>query len=222
MTIALSIANGRIAPVFDVAGRVLIIPTEASSPDGGIPPEAAILVLPADASAAGRVLYLARNEVQVLICGAISWPAHELALSRGMEVRAFVAGDAETIFRAWRHDRLNEPDFAMPGCRGRTYWRRHPFADGEQEDLMKGKGQGGRGMGRGGGQGMGQGRGQCGGQGLGQGRKTGQGSGQNGPQVTREPGICRCPECGHTTPHQRALPCVQHQCPACGAVMVQG
>lgn len=159
MTIALSIANGRIAPVFDVAGRILLIPPDASHEDGDPPPDATIMALPPEASAPGRILLLERMGVRVLVCGAISRPAHELALSRGLEVRAFVAGDVWAVFRAWRHDRLHEPEFAMPGCRGRTCRRRNPFAEEEKEDVMKGKGQGNRNMGRGGGQGPGQGGG---------------------------------------------------------------
>ena len=73
-----------------------------------------------------------------------------------------------------------------------------PFGDGTGP-TGQGPGTGrGRGMGRGGGRGMG------GGSGLGVG------------------GNCRCPKCGATTPHQRAVPCYQVSCPQCGTKMVRG
>ncbi|HDH45077.1 MAG TPA: hypothetical protein ENG66_06790 [Thermococcus sp.] len=56
----------------------------------------------------------------------------------------------------------------------------------------------GRGFGRGGG------RGRMGGFGLGPG------------------GVCVCPNCGYTVPHQRGIPCYQMRCPKCGSPMVRG
>ncbi|MFW6409861.1 MAG: hypothetical protein ACOCZR_02350 [Halanaerobiales bacterium] len=60
------------------------------------------------------------------------------------------------------------------------------------------------------GSGMGQGRG-AGGRGQGQGRKQGL-----GPS-----GECVCPNCGHTVPHQRGVPCYQQTCPECGTQMTR-
>jgi len=55
----------------------------------------------------------------------------------------------------------------------------------------------GRGMGRGGGRGRG------GGQGLGLG------------------GGCYCPNCKHTEPHERGVPCFNRKCPKCGTLMAR-
>jgi len=30
---------------------------------------------------------------------------------------------------------------------------------------------------------------------------------------------CRCPQCGHTQPHKRGVPCTSLSCPKCGAQM---
>ena len=30
---------------------------------------------------------------------------------------------------------------------------------------------------------------------------------------------CVCPQCGHTQPHQRGVPCLQIKCPQCGAAL---
>ena len=68
---------------------------------------------------------------------------------------------------------------------------------------MNGANRSGRGMGGG----MGQGRG-------GRGRMGGQ---QAGGAV----GTCRCPNCGHTQPHERGVPCTQVQCPKCKTAMIR-
>ncbi len=68
----------------------------------------------------------------------------------------------------------------------------------------------GRGTGPTGG-GPGSGRGQ--GRGGGRGRMGGFGGGTGGN--------CICPACGTTAPHQRGTPCMQMQCPKCGAAMTR-
>ncbi len=64
---------------------------------------------------------------------------------------------------------------------------------------------GGRGMGGGGGGGGGAGRGRGGGGGF-----------RLGPG-----GSCVCPGCGHRTPHQQGIPCVEMKCAKCGMVMTR-
>ena len=32
--------------------------------------------------------------------------------------------------------------------------------------------------------------------------------------------ICRCPNCGYTTKHNRGIPCNQNSCPRCGTRLV--
>jgi ribosomal protein L15 len=60
------------------------------------------------------------------------------------------------------------------------------------------------------------GRGNGGGQGMGGGRGR-----KGGPIAGGAVGTCRCPNCGHTQPHERGVPCTQVQCPKCKTSMVR-
>jgi hypothetical protein len=49
------------------------------------------------------------------------------------------------------------------------------------------------------------------------------GAGQEQGGVAAGPdGICICPQCGHSQPHERGVPCTQVMCPKCGAAMRRG
>jgi hypothetical protein len=64
------------------------------------------------------------------------------------------------------------------------------------------------------------------GQGPGSGRGAGRGSGRGrmgGTSPGAGPGgVCKCPSCGQTVPHQIGQPCYQLSCPKCGTKMVRG
>jgi hypothetical protein len=62
--------------------------------------------------------------------------------------------------------------------------------------------------------------------GAGQGREVGFGaagrSRRNGNRAgAGTGGVCVCPHCGATLPHQRGVPCFQTTCPDCGAAMLR-
>lgn len=75
----------------------------------------------------------------------------------------------------------------------------------------------GRGRGKGGpGSGAGQGQG---------GARKGQGPGGRGRQggtAAGPDGVCVCPQCGHSQPHERGVPCAQVMCPKCAVAMRRG
>jgi hypothetical protein len=55
---------------------------------------------------------------------------------------------------------------------------------------------------------------------------TGQGRGQGGnrmggPRAAGVGGHCLCPQCGHSEPHGRGVPCMQKKCPKCGTAMIR-
>lgn len=110
MKAVFTIWNERIAPVFDVARKAVIIERD----DAAVLSETH-LVLP-EGSAIEKIVFLARQGVDVLICGAMSRSARSAADGYGMAVHAFIAGEVGDVVRAWLDGRLGESGFAMPGC----------------------------------------------------------------------------------------------------------
>jgi predicted Fe-Mo cluster-binding NifX family protein len=186
--------NTRIAPVFDVARQLHLV--EA---DGGRIVDEQTETLPQD-SAAGRLVRLAESGVQVLVCGAISWPMRAMVEAYGIRVIPFVAGELRQVIEAWLRGSLEANNtFDMPGGpHGRGQGQRG--ARNEREEL--GMRRSGGSAGRPGGNRPGQGRGRMG-----------------GPVAGGPGGYCVCPQCGHRQPHERGVPCSQQQCPKCGLVM---
>ncbi|MHA1208451.1 MAG: hypothetical protein ACTSSA_00550 [Candidatus Freyarchaeota archaeon] len=57
----------------------------------------------------------------------------------------------------------------------------------------------------------------------GRGRGRGGGRGRmGGPYAAGPGGVCVCPSCGHTVPHQAGVPCTTVSCPKCGTRMIRG
>lgn len=196
MIAAFPIWNDRIAPVFDVAGLLLLLETSS-----GVVLNRREVPL-ARALPMEKAMDLQQLGVEELVCGAISRPMEIALTSRGIRVIPFVAGDLAGVVRAWLAGTLPCDAFAMPGCCGR--WRNQAHNQQERNLLMNGKGRGGMG---GGGGGRGQG-------GSGRGR-------MGGPAAAGPDGFCVCPQCGRKEPHQRGVPCNQVKCPDCGILMTR-
>ncbi len=109
---AFAVWMNRIAPVMDVAGTVCIV--EADEVGN---PERKLRALPGD-HPSGMALLLKDMGVEALVCGAVSNGLLMLLESQGIEVVPFVAGDLETVIRAWFEDRLPDNALLMPGCGG--------------------------------------------------------------------------------------------------------
>jgi len=213
----------RIAPVFDVAGHLLIVDAAAGRV---VAREEATL---AETAPAGRVRRLAELGVEVLICGAVSQPLATLLAGHGIRIIPFVTGPLGEVVAGWLRGQLGAERFAMPGCCGRPRGGRRRWAvgggtggamamNGRGGGMGAGRGGGGRGGGGGGaGGGMGGGRGMGGG-----GRGGGGGMGRmGGPQAGGPGGVCACPGCGHEQPHQPGFPCSGQRCPNCGQPLVR-
>jgi len=112
--------QGRVSPVFDVASKVLLVEIEDNRE------------LQRQEDTLGSKYALARARalrdmgVDVLICGAVSWPLEVALRSVGIKVICNICGPVEAVLAAFRNGRLDERVFLMPGC----YRRRRRFRGG--------------------------------------------------------------------------------------------
>jgi predicted Fe-Mo cluster-binding NifX family protein len=106
MKTAITVWNNRIAPVFDEAGKCLIL---------GEDNEASVIVaLPEDYSA--KAVFLKEQGIDTLICGGISCECERLILDKGITIIPFIAGNIDEVISAWKENRLIQAKFGMPGC----------------------------------------------------------------------------------------------------------
>ena len=204
--IAIPVMRGRVAPVLDWCSRVLIYPVtlEGQTRQELWAPELEPLE---------RLQLLQEKGVNTLICGALSADLKTGADNLRLEVIPGVAGEIEEVLRAYQQNRLDQPEFRLPGCRGLRHYRQ---GWGKENCLSLNKNQGepeampgvrgGKGAGRG-----------PGGGGQGPGGPGGPGAGQRAGRVNS----CICPSCGAEAPHERGIPCFQVNCPQCGKPMVR-
>jgi predicted Fe-Mo cluster-binding NifX family protein len=186
--------QGRISPVLDAAGNVLLIDLENGRETRR---ESRRLIQDELLARAGELLELAPD---VLICGAISAPLETLLISSGIRVIGFLCGPVDEVVAAFLSGNIARPEFSMPGCRA---WRQR------LEQTGRNTMPGGFRMGRGGGGGRGRGTG-----GGGRGR-------MGGPPAAGPGGSCVCPKCGEKLPHAVGQPCNQKACPKCGTTMTR-
>jgi predicted Fe-Mo cluster-binding NifX family protein len=111
MKIAVTVWNGRIAPLFDVSGTLRLFSIEE-----GVAVQISEVSVPAESGVLQRTLLMAGHRVSVLICGAVSNQVHRLLTSSGIEVHSFVSGDVEEVLQAFLDGKLDQKSFSMPGC----------------------------------------------------------------------------------------------------------
>lgn len=118
MRIGITIWNGRISPVLDVARHLLVV--ERGSDWEPTRRELAL----DDERVAPRAAQLAALDLDVLICGAVSQPMEAILTASGMTVVARICGPVEEVLAAFAAGDLSDrPEFTMPGC-GRRRQRR--------------------------------------------------------------------------------------------------
>jgi hypothetical protein len=207
--IAIPVMRGRVAPVLNWCSRLMIFP---ATPEGGSAQELRISELEAEE----RLQFLYAKGVSILICGALSADLEYCATQLGLRVIPGVAGEVDEVLQAYRQNRLDRPEFWLPGCRG---FRRYRQDLGKENCWAIATDQGGQDIMPRGTGGREAGRGQAGGAG-GSCRRAA--SGPGGPGASPGAGmteICICPVCGAQASHERGIPCFQVNCPKCGKPM---
>jgi len=113
MRVAIPHWQGRVSPVFDVAGQMLVVDVaegrEQARQNVGLEAE----------QPQARASRLVRHGATVLICGAISWPLERALSAAGIEVIPQTCGDVEQVLAAFINGQLQQDAFLMPGCCGR-------------------------------------------------------------------------------------------------------
>jgi hypothetical protein len=141
--------NGRVAPVFDWAGRLLLV--EVGEGAAARREERDIVgVAPLQ-----RPALLRSSGASVLICGGISPALAAQVAALGIELIPGVVGPADQVLAAYGGGRLSGPRWAMPGWCGQPGGgRRARRGRGGGFCGRRGRGRGGRGWGPGPGGGM--------------------------------------------------------------------
>ena len=128
MRLAIPVWQGRVSPVFDVAGHLLLVELT----DGQEVARGEQLL---DETTTGeRARNLAEFGVETLICAAISQLLETELASRGIRVIAQVCGNVEEVLAAFVSGHLDEERFAMPGCCAQRR-RRHRGGHGRRQGL---------------------------------------------------------------------------------------
>lgn len=110
MIVAIPDWKGRVSPVFDVAGQLLVAHVAAGLPDGCRHQQ--LLTQ----SPAARVSQLAEWGIDILLCGGISSGLREALERAGVTVIPHICGCVQEVLRAYLDKRLSDEHFAMPGC----------------------------------------------------------------------------------------------------------
>lgn len=193
MKVALTVWEGKISPVFDVARSLLIVELK----NGEIAGRDYVPMFAEPSSRLGE--WLRELGVDVLICGAISQVPAIILETGGVRLLAFIGGNVEEVLTSFVNGEPITEIYSLPGC-GRCHgWQRGRAGCMNQQakEVRKmpgrdktgplgsgagtGRGRGGCGSNQGGntsGQGRGSGTGQR--QGAGKGAGRGRGSGNKG------------------------------------------
>jgi predicted Fe-Mo cluster-binding NifX family protein len=109
MKVAIPFWQGRVSPVLDVAGRILLVDIE-----GDREQNRQEISLPAQGPMQ-RARSLARLGVDVLICGAVSRGLEMALAAAGVRVIPYTCGEVAEVLSAYRDGRLEQGSFRMPG-----------------------------------------------------------------------------------------------------------
>ena len=108
--------KGRVSPVFDVAGRLLVAQVTA-----GFPPVCTHQQFFRE-TPAFRVSQLAKWRIGTLICGGISSRLRDSLEHEGVTVIPHICGSVQDVLQAYLENRLSDERFAMPGCCSGCRW----------------------------------------------------------------------------------------------------
>jgi predicted Fe-Mo cluster-binding NifX family protein len=135
MRVAIPIWEGRVSPVMDTAGRLLVVAVDGDQVEW----QKVFDIRMDDAS--GCMKIMTEQQIDLLICGAISRRLEQTLASSGIEVIPWFRGAVREIIAAHLKGRLNNDDFFLPGRGRRHRGRRKGHRTGRQGGFRRPDGE---------------------------------------------------------------------------------
>ena len=114
MKIAIPVWNKVISPVFDTASRLLVVEVDGKKETSRFE------IYMDENDLTRRCLRIRKLGIDILICGAISYPYSRMFMASGIKVIPELSGQAVDVLDAYLHGSLfSSSRFHMPGCKKR-------------------------------------------------------------------------------------------------------
>ena len=140
--LAIPVFRARVAPVLDWCSKIILIPEEGADAASGLQ----IDVMEEDTFRLMRTLR--EQGTKTLICGALSPEMLNYGESIGLRIIHGIAGDIEEVLQAYREQKLDQPKYWLPGCRGQRRYKGGARCTGKGKDVITSGGEpGGSGTG---------------------------------------------------------------------------
>jgi len=107
--VAIPIFRSRVSPIFDSSTRVMLVDIEHNNEI-----ERSEIYLD-ELSKTERVTILQKLKVKTIICSGISDMLQNMLQSEKINLVTGIAGEIDQVVAAFLSERLNEPQFHMPG-----------------------------------------------------------------------------------------------------------
>jgi predicted Fe-Mo cluster-binding NifX family protein len=118
MRIAMPVWSDRISPVLDVARELVLVDIKRKQVMDR-------KILAIDGNRFSEIAYmLNRNNVDIVLCGALSDVLFNTLRRRGIRVQCWLTGEIDDILDAFISGRLRDPRYRMPGCFNHPFFRR--------------------------------------------------------------------------------------------------
>ena len=122
MKIAIPIWEDRISPVLDTASRLLIVEVEEKGKE-----LSRFQIYLDEQDLVRRCLRIRKLEIDILICGAISYTFSRMLAASGIDIIPEISGRAKEILDAYLQGDLLDSRFLMPGCKRNRSGQEHTF-----------------------------------------------------------------------------------------------
>ena len=67
-----------------------------------------------------KIEKLLELNIEIFICGAISFSVEQQLIASGITVIPFISGDINTVLLAYKNGNIENIEFKMPGCKNRN------------------------------------------------------------------------------------------------------